>query len=106
MKIYITQKRDKRSSLLIQITNPNDSLFLYILELSEIEYQQFKLEQGLLVDFQKFPDYILEMLYKCKNDKEGKYTCILNISEGGENNINVSAPAILTIEEKTHNIKN
>ena len=46
------------------------------------------------------------MLYKCKNDKEGKYTCILNISEGGENNINVSAPAILTIEEKTHNIKN
>ena len=101
MKIYITQKRDKQSSLLIQITNPNDSLFLYILELSEIEYQQFKLEQGLLVDYQKFPDYLLEMLSKCKNDKEGKYICILNISEGEENNMNDSAPAILAIEEKT-----
>ena len=41
------------------------------------------------------------MLSKSKNDKEGKYICILNISDREENNMNVSAPGILTIEEKT-----
>ena len=39
MKINITKYTDKESKIIIQITNPNEPLFLYSLELSELEYQ-------------------------------------------------------------------
>ena len=39
MKINIIKYFEKQSRLIIQITNPNDPLFLYTLELSELEYQ-------------------------------------------------------------------
>ena len=100
VKININQYLDKQSRLLIQITNPNDPLFLFSLEMTEIEYSQFKSDQNLLVDFKKFPDYVLKMLNLCKNDKEDKYSCVLNIS-GGENNINLDSNGILIVEEKT-----
>ena len=102
LNISINQYRDKQSKITIQITNPLDPLFLYTLELSEIEYQHIKSEQSLLVDFQKFPQFILKMLLLCKNDnEEEKYSCVLNISGAGGNNLNLAAPGILTIEEKT-----
>ena len=101
LKINIDQYIDKQSYLVIQITNPNDPLFLFTLELSEIDYQQIKEEQNLLVDFQKFPEYIFELLSKCKYDNEDKFACVLNISDKGGNNLNLIAPAIFTIIEKT-----
>ena len=69
MKINITKYTDKESKIIIQITNPNEPLFLYSLELSELEYQQLKSEQKLLVEFQKFPEFIQKMLDLYKNDK-------------------------------------
>ena len=102
MNISIKQHKDKQSKIIIQITNPLDPLFLYTLELSEIEYQQIKSEQSLLVDFQKFPQFILKMLLLCQNgNEEEKYSCVLNISEDGRNNLNLASSGILTIEEKT-----
>ena len=101
MKINIIKYFEKQSRLIIQITNPNDPLFLYTLELSELEYQQLKAEQSLLVDFHNFPDFILKMFYYCKNDKEDIYTCVFNIGGHGENNFSSNTSGILSIEEKT-----
>ena len=47
MKITIIKLLEKQPHLIIQVTNPNDPLFLYSLDLSEIEYQQLKTEQSL-----------------------------------------------------------
>ena len=97
LKININQHLDKKPCLSIQITNPNEPLFLYNFELSENEFQKFKEEQNLLINFQKFPEYVFELLSLCKNYKEDKYNCILNISEKG---INVVSKVFLNIEEK------
>ena len=102
MNISINQYTDKQPKIIIQITNPADPLFLYILELSEIEFQQIKSEQSLLIDFQKFPSFILTMLLSCKSEnEEEKYSCVLYIPEEGGNKFNLTTPGILTIEEKT-----
>ena len=101
MKINIIKLFEKQSRLIIQITNPNDPLFLYTLELGELEYQQLKSEQSLLVDFQNFPDFIIKMIYFCKNDKDDIYTCVFTIGGLNENNFSSSTSGILAIEEKT-----
>ena len=103
MKINIIKLFEKQSRLIIQVTNPNDPLFLYTLELSELEYQQLKSEQSLLVDFQNFPDFILKMFFFCKNDKEDKYICVFKMGGGvnENNNFNSNTLGILSIEEKT-----
>jgi spindle assembly abnormal protein 6 len=101
MKINIIKLFEKQSRLIIQLTNPNDPLFLYSLELSELEYQQLKAEQSLLVDFQNFPDFIIKMFYFCKNDKEDIYTCVFNMGGSGEKNFGSNTLGILCVEEKT-----
>ena len=101
MKISIIKLLEKQPHLIIQVTNPNDPLFLYSLDLSEIEYQQLKTEQSLLVDFQNFPDFITKMFYFCKNDKDDIYSCVLTLGGIGENNFSSSGNGILTVEEKT-----
>ena len=101
MKISIIKLLEKQPHLIIQVTNPNDPLFLYSLDLSEIEYQQLKTEQSLLVDFQNFPDFITKMFYFCKNDKDDIYSCVLTLGGIGENNFSSGGNGILTIEEKT-----
>ena len=101
MKISIIRLLEKQPHLIIQVTNPNDPLFLYSLDLSEIEYQQLKTEQSLLVDFQNFPDFITKMFYFCKNDKDDIYTCVLTLGGIGENNFSSGGNGILAVEEKT-----
>ena len=101
MKISIIKLLEKQPHLIIQVTNPNDPLFLYSLDLSEIEYQQLKAEQSLLVDFQNFPDFITKMFFYCKNDKEDIYSCVLNLGAIGENNFATMSNGTLSVEEKT-----
>ena len=99
MKISIIRLLEKQPHLIIQVTNPNDPLFLYSLDLSEIEYQQLKTEQSLLVDFQNFPDFITKMFYFCKNDKDDIYSCVLTL--GGVSENFSGGNGILAVEEKT-----
>jgi len=82
----------KEPILIIKIKDQNNPLFLLSLELKEKEYQQLKEEQSLLVDFQNFSDFILKMLNLCKIDKDGIFSCILNMED---------KLAALAIEEKT-----
>jgi spindle assembly abnormal protein 6 len=101
MKISLIKLFEKQSRLIIQVTNPNDPLFLYSLELSELEYQQLKNEQSLLVDFQNFPDFIVQMIDCCKKDNNDKFTCVFNTGGQGENNFGSNSLGILSVEEKT-----
>ena len=101
MKISIIKLFEKQPHLIIQVTNPNDPLFLYSLDLSEIEYQQLKTEQSLLVYFQNFPDFITKMFFYCKNDKDDIYTCVLTLGGIGENNFSSGGAGVLSVEEKT-----
>ena len=101
MKISIIKLFEKQPHLIIQVINPNDPLFLYSLDLSEIEYQQLKTEQSLLVDFQNFPDFITKMFFYCKNDKDDIYTCVLTLGGIGENNFSSGGAGVLSVEEKT-----
>ena len=101
MKISLIKLFEKQSRLIIQVTNPNDPLFLYSLELSELEYQQLKNEQSLLVDFQNFPDFIVQMIDCCKKDNNDKFTCVFNTGGQGENNFGSNNLGILSVEEKT-----
>ena len=105
MKISIIKLFEKQPHLIIQVTNPNDPLFLYSLDLSEIEYQQLKTEQSLLVDFQNFPDFITKMFFYCKNDKDDIYTCVLTLGGIGENNFSSGGAGVLSVEEKTQDRK-
>ena len=101
MKISLIKLFEKQSRLIIQVTNPNDPLFLYSLELSELEYQQLKNEQSLLVDFQNFPDFIVQMIDCCKKYNNDKFTCVFNTGGQGENNFGSNNLGILSVEEKT-----
>ena len=101
MKISIIKLFEKQPHLIIQVINPNDPLFLYSLDLSEIDYQQLKTEQSLLVDFQNFPDFITKMFFYCKNDKDDIYTCVLTLGGIGENNFSSGGAGVLSVEEKT-----
>ena len=89
---FIESLIQKEPTLIIKIKAQNDPFLLLSLELKEKEYQQFKDEQSLLVDFQNFFDFVLKMLNFCKNDKNGIFSCLLSIED---------KLAVLSIEEKT-----
>ena len=89
---FIESLFQKEPILIIKMKAQNDPLFLFSLELKEKEYQKLKDEQNLLVDFQNFSDFVLKMLNFCKNDKNGIFSCILNLED---------KLAVLAIEEKT-----
>ena len=46
----------------LNITDNNDPLFLYLLEITESEFHTIKQEQSLLIEFQQFPNKFNEML--------------------------------------------
>ena len=55
-----------RSLMCFQLTDETDPFFLYTLRISEDEFQAFKQEQSILVDFAKFPPRFLELLRYCQ----------------------------------------
>ena len=83
----------KQQKVQIQITSPHDPLILYMLDISEVEFHQIKKEQSLLIDFQNFPSFLIQMLELCNEDESKKYTCILHKTSLYE--------ALLVIQERT-----
>ena len=51
--------------LRIQLSSEDDLFLLHTLEVSEEDFQALKAEQGILVDFSKFPDKIISLLERC-----------------------------------------
>jgi spindle assembly abnormal protein 6 len=51
-----------KQTFTLNITDNNDPLFLYLLEITESEFHTIKQEQSLLIEFQQFPNKFYEML--------------------------------------------
>lgn len=66
-----------KQQIVINITDPQDPLFLYILEIGEGEFHFLKQELSLLIEFQHFPNKFFEMLELCT----GSYNNTLNNNE-------------------------
>ena len=82
---------NKTQKFQIEITTPNDPLVLYTLDMSEVEYHQLKNEQCLLIDFQNFTPFLINMLDTCLKDEN--FICILH-----KKNVN---EALFVIQERT-----
>lgn len=99
ISMYRTSQSHTKQELIISITDVNDPLFLYTIDLSEPEFHILKEEQKLHIDFQVFPQKFYEMLDLCVNSKEelnkstiGSYTCVLHM---------IQPDALLIIQETT-----
>lgn len=55
--------------LRMQLSNEEDLFFLHSMEVSEEEFQNLKVEQGILVDFANFPGKIVGLLERCLASK-------------------------------------
>lgn len=55
-------------SLSIQITDDDDPFMLYTLVISEVDFQAIKEQQGLLVEYDKFPQQLIKLLHLCNSD--------------------------------------
>jgi hypothetical protein len=58
-------RKDPRKVLELVITQDADPFFLYSLSLTDDDYHILKSEQGLVVDFNVFPDKVIELLSGC-----------------------------------------
>ena len=88
VKIIIMKNPQNPSNMLIQIF-PS---YFYNLEINKEQYEKIKQEQGLLINFEDFPDYINKLLDNCKNNQGNKFSCIIERKKN-EN--------LFIIEEKT-----
>lgn len=88
VKINILKSIDKLPNIIIQII-PS---YFYYLQINEEQYEKIKKEQNLLFNFTKFQNYIMNLLNKCKNNKENNFSCIIKRKQN-EN--------LFVIEEKT-----
>ncbi|XP_006919621.2 spindle assembly abnormal protein 6 homolog isoform X4 [Pteropus alecto] len=57
-----------RKDLVIRLTDDTDPFFLYILVISEEDFQSLKFQQGLLVDFLAFPQKFIDLLQQCTQE--------------------------------------
>lgn len=55
-----------KTELIIKLTDENDPFFLYSLYMTEEDYQTFKIQQGLLVDFRAFGQRFIDLLCSCE----------------------------------------
>ena len=92
MKISIEMAKENNPMISIQITNPNDPLILYILDLSEIEYQNIMKEQKILVNFEDFPNFLKNLVELCSDCMNRNYSAKLEINNSPE--------VVFCIEEK------
>ncbi len=69
-----------KQQIVLNITDPQDPLFLYILELGEQEFHFLKQELCLLIEFQHFPQKFFEMLESCNTQTNFGNSHLLNQS--------------------------
>jgi spindle assembly abnormal protein 6 len=61
-KMQSSISNSNKQTFTLNITDNNDPLFLYLLEITESEFHSIKQEQSLLIEFQQFPNKFYEML--------------------------------------------
>ncbi|KAK3920684.1 Spindle assembly abnormal protein 6-like protein [Frankliniella fusca] len=59
------------SKVEVRITDDSDASLLYILHVSESDFNNIKTQQGLLVDFSNFPVHLVKLFEQCLNSVKG-----------------------------------
>lgn len=65
LKISLVAQSNQSQTLVIELTDEADPLFLYQMACTEQDYHILKSEQQLLVDFQAFPVSFTELVQYC-----------------------------------------
>ena len=68
----------------IKITNPNNPLILYLLELSEIEFKALIEEQKINLNFNEFPNFLINLANLCSVNENTNYSGIIYLNESPE----------------------
>ena len=90
----------QREKLLrIEITDDNDLLFLYTLDVSEEEFPRLKHDQSLLVDFGTFPPSFIKLLKQC-SAAEPVFRAVLDTSANTSSSTQSIGSAEFRIVEK------
>jgi hypothetical protein len=82
LKAVLMQKEHQIIS--IKITNPNNPLILYLLELSEIEFKALIEEQKINVNFNDFSTFLINMTNLCSGNENTNYSGIIYLNESPE----------------------
>ena len=84
MSFIIQEKKyqNKITSIKILINSLDNPLTLYLVEFSELEYQKISEEQKILINFENFSNYILNLLKQCKSDIN--HSCHIFVNESPE----------------------
>ena len=80
--IQNVKNQNKITSVKIIINSIENPLTLFLLELTEVEFQKISEEQKLLINFENFSNYIINLLELCK--KNINYTAHIFVNESPE----------------------
>ena len=79
LKISLVAQSNQSQTLVIELTDEADPLFLYQMACTEQDFHILKSEQQLLVDFQAFPMSFTELVQYCQHDNG--YAAVFNSNE-------------------------
>ena len=87
-----------KKDLIVRITKDSDPLFVYTLCLSEDDFRELKTQQGLLVDFNSFPQNLVGLLEDCiKEQNKDEPRFVLEFSLDGNNHMNMKDVGTLKV---------
>ena len=66
ISLHAAASHGNQQTLIMDLTDESDPLFLYQMACSEQDFHQLKAEQQLQVDFQAFPNNFVELLNFCQ----------------------------------------
>lgn len=69
LELCIASASLQKKQLVVQLTDEQDLVFLYTLKIDEEDFQNLKVQQGLLVDFASFPQKFIELLQLCLGEE-------------------------------------
>ena len=96
--IQENKNQNKITSIKIIINSLENPLKLYLVELSEIEFQKISESQKLLINFENFSNYILNLLELCKKDLN--YSAHIFVNESPEITFLIEEKVELKINDK------
>jgi spindle assembly abnormal protein 6 len=70
-----SRQRHPARFLRMHIFSEDDLLLLHTLDVGEDDFQQLKVEQGILVEFSKFADKLVGLLQKCVDSSQHSVPC-------------------------------
>lgn len=79
---YPSSSMNPNKEITLRLTNDENPLFFYHLSVQEQDFPELKAQQGLLVDFNGFPNQLVTLLEKCESEEVGvgpKFVLVLKV---------------------------